>query len=173
MNAITPATGGDWRTSNIKRLIPEAVMRRINTDPHLAQTKQLFGSLSDPANDQYSWLAKPGMAKDVLRQYMNALPTANGRDVKTVRHAAGAFRMIGLRQWIEEDSKGVRKFSFAEESRDDASVILFDPGRNYRVRLDLRQRQIQLAVGASQFSPLYAITEASSTEGGNSTPAAP
>jgi hypothetical protein len=73
MNAITPATGGDWRTSNIKRLIPEAVMRRIDTDPHLAQTKQLFGDLSDPGNDSYPWLAKPGMAKDVLRQYMNAV----------------------------------------------------------------------------------------------------
>jgi hypothetical protein len=47
--------------------------------------------------------------------------------------------MIGLRRWIEEDSKGAPKYSFGEESRDDASVILFDPGRNFRVRLDLKQ----------------------------------
>ena len=97
----------------------------------------------------------------------------NGRDVKTVRHAAGAFRMIGVRRWVEEDSKGETKFNFAEESRDDASVVLFDPGRNYRVRLDLKQRQILLAVGAAQFSALYAITEASSTEGGNITRTSP
>jgi hypothetical protein len=90
----------------------------------------------------------------------------NGRNVKTVRYADGVYRLIGLRRWIEEDSKGAAKYSFGEESRDDASVVLFDPGRNFRVRLDLKQRQIMVAVGESKFAPLYAITDASPTEGG-------
>ena len=76
--------------------------------------------------------------------------------------------MIGTRRWVEEDSKGKTKFSFAEESRSEAAIVLFDPSRNYRVRLDLKQRQILLAVGASPFSALYAITEASASGGDNS-----
>ncbi len=103
----------------------------------------------------------------------NPTATVTGRNVKMVRFAAGSFRMTGMKLWVEEDGKGATKFRFAEEDRDNSSVVLFDPGRNYRIRVDLKQRQILLAVGASQFSPLYPITDASSTEGGSSTGTAP
>ena len=85
----------------------------------------------------------------------------NGRDVKMVRHADGAFRMIGPKQWVEQNGKGEAVFNFAEVSRDDASLVLFDQQRNFRVRLDLKHWQILLAVGPSPFSKLYPITDAS------------
>jgi hypothetical protein len=90
----------------------------------------------------------------------------NGRNVKVVHHVAGTFRMTGAGLWAEEDNKGVAKFRFNEEKRDDASVVLFDPERNFRLRLDLKQQQIMMAVGTSQFSFLYAITDASAAESG-------
>ena len=74
--------------------------------------------------------------------------------------------MTGAGLWAEEDNKGVAKFRFNEEKRDDASVVLFDPERNFRLRLDLKQQQIMMAVGTSQFSFLYAITDASAAESG-------
>jgi len=73
MNAITSAKSADWAASNIKRLIPEDAMRRITTDPRFKQAKELFLELSAPGNDSFPWLSKPGMAKDVLRQYMSSV----------------------------------------------------------------------------------------------------
>src|SRR5262249_2363451 len=72
IEAISPATEGNWETSNIKTLIPEDVMRRIMHDVSYAQAKDLFANMSNPDNDWYPYLAGPGQAKEVLRQYMNA-----------------------------------------------------------------------------------------------------
>jgi hypothetical protein len=73
MNAITPAAGGDWRTSNIRSLIPEPAMRRIMTDPRLAQAKEMFGNMSAPGNGWYDGSEKLRQAKDVLHQYMSSV----------------------------------------------------------------------------------------------------
>lgn len=84
----------------------------------------------------------------------------NGLNVKTVTFAGGMYRLENPKHWVEEGDQD-KRFNFVEEKRDDTSVDLLDPGRDLRIRLDLRQRQIWFAQGKAQFARLYPIVSAS------------
>jgi hypothetical protein len=85
----------------------------------------------------------------------------NGSNVIFVRVPNGRYLMTGPRLWTERGNDGV-EFTFAELSRDDESVELFDPSRGVRLRIDLGGRRILYAdAGAPQMRALYDIAEAS------------
>ena len=91
----------------------------------------------------------------------NPASAVNALNVTTVLYATGALHMTGPRQWIEEASNN-RKFVFAEEKRDELSVVLFDAGREIRLQLDLNRRRILFSEKNSPFRPFYVITSTSS-----------
>ncbi len=88
-----------------------------------------------------------------------AAGTINGLNVTTVVHSAGSYRMIGPGRWLAENRGGT--FNFAEEKRDEASILLFDRDRNFRVRIDLKLQQVFLSQGGGDFSPLFKIDSVS------------
>lgn len=74
MNAITPvASADDWQKSNVKKIVPEQLMKRIMTDAKYSKAKTMFGYVSDPNNNWFPWLAGSGQAKEVLRRYMDSI----------------------------------------------------------------------------------------------------
>jgi hypothetical protein len=75
MKAIDAGGGGDWRRSNIASLLPEEDLRRVLSDPRYDDTRRLFKAMSDPGNNWYTSFAAPGGAKDLLKQYVDAIDT--------------------------------------------------------------------------------------------------
>ncbi len=74
MTSIKPVdSANDWKTSNIQDLVPPNAMKRIMTDPEFNQVKTLFGYMSDPKNNWFSWLGGDGEAKQLLRRYMDSV----------------------------------------------------------------------------------------------------
>jgi len=71
MKSIEPAS--DWRQSNIASLLPEEELRRVLSDPRYGDTRSMFAYMSDPQNNWFSSFSGPGEAKQVLKQYMDAI----------------------------------------------------------------------------------------------------
>ncbi|OQW82064.1 MAG: hypothetical protein BVN31_09405 [Proteobacteria bacterium ST_bin15] len=90
------------------------------------------------------------------------VPGVNGHTVKTVIHAKGAFRQVSAGAWMEDPDLGTVT-AFVEQSRDDTSVTLLDPGRKAQLRIDLKQMKLLFARSGGSFRPLYSIASASAT----------
>ncbi len=95
----------------------------------------------------FSALLTPAMAQQGV----------TGKNVTTVTHSAGQFKMIGPKQWIEEASNG-SKFNFVEDSRSDRIVNLSDATRGVRLQIDLQQNQILFSDTNNPQFVLYKIT---------------
>jgi hypothetical protein len=132
--------------------------------PTLGDRPHASWHLRHPLPPSSASVVPPVVAAPAPPNAANPAAVVNGLNVTTVLHANGAFRVKGLRLWVEEDRNGVTKFSFGEEKRDESSVVLFDPARNLRVRLDLKQKRVLLSAGTPQFSPLYPIASASAAD---------
>lgn len=92
----------------------------------------------------------------VAAQGVPSATVVDGFTIKTVKHASGTFHQDNTsKKWIEEGRQGQQN-TFAEEKRDKMSIILYDAGRDTRLRIDLQKRQILLAEGR-RLSPLYDI----------------
>ena len=80
-----------------------------------------------------------------------------GNNVTTVAHAAGQFRVVGPKAWIEESRDG-GTFSFVEDSRSERLVNLRDPSRGVILQLDLQRMEIFYSDANNPQRPLYTIT---------------
>jgi hypothetical protein len=66
-------SANNWQQSNITDLLPEANLRRVLSDPRYGDIRRMFEHMSDPQNNWFVTFAGPGEAKQVLKQYMDAI----------------------------------------------------------------------------------------------------
>lgn len=77
------------------------------------------------------------------------------------QNAAGLFRNVGGRNWLEEGTApNPTRFAFTEVARDDWSVYLEDRSRNVSIQLDLFTREVKYAPIGAPRQPIYAIRDA-------------